>query len=123
MKARFEVQHTGRPYGPCERIPESRWQRISTHATLSAARKRLLTEKREMRRTCGQGAWSDHFRVAAAAAVAETITFECGCSRTYTLKQGQEIQVLGGESLCPTCEAQCRAEWDAMDVSREASYA
>ena len=78
---RFLVQHTGRPYGPCESMDGAAWFTFSTHATLSAAKKRRDAEIAEMRRACGQGAWSDHFRISVSADTPMRRWYECICGR------------------------------------------
>ena len=60
---RFELQYTGRPFGPCEVIPDWAWKRLSRHTTLSAARKAEDRARGDMHEATGPAAWSDHFRV------------------------------------------------------------
>ena len=60
---RFELQYTGRPFGPCEVIPDWAWKGFSRHTTLSAARKAEKREIADMHKAIGPTAWSDHFRV------------------------------------------------------------
>ena len=64
-KHSFELQHTGRPFGPAENIPDAAWRMYSRHTTLSAAQKALGRTKSENRQACGQNAWSDHYRLIA----------------------------------------------------------
>jgi len=60
---RFDLQHTGRPFGPCEVIPDWAWKRLSRHTTLSAAYKAEDRARGDMHEATGPAAWSDHFRV------------------------------------------------------------
>jgi len=60
---RFDLQHTGRPFGPCEVIPDWAWKRLSRHTTLSAARKAEDRVRGDMHEAAGPAAWGDHFRV------------------------------------------------------------
>ncbi len=59
----FYLESTGRPFGPNEKISESDWKFREPHRTYTAALKAYGRAKAEMRRACGQNAWSNHFRV------------------------------------------------------------
>lgn len=65
MRYAFVLQHTGRPYAPAERIPESAWQELSRHTSKRAAYNALRLACQDMERACGVGAWNDHYRVVA----------------------------------------------------------
>jgi hypothetical protein len=78
MKYRFAIQHTGRPYGLSETIPESKWDTISRHTSLNAAKKRLQKYNSELRSICGPNAYNDHHRIIALSDTAVTYTCVCG---------------------------------------------
>lgn len=59
MKKNFMVMHTGRPYGPCEPIPEGAWKILSKHTTESAAWKKIKAETSHL----GPNQWDDHYKV------------------------------------------------------------
>lgn len=54
---KWTVEHTGKPYA--DRIPDEAWGLMSTHATLSAACKRMIRERAH----CQPNTWDDHYRV------------------------------------------------------------
>ena len=74
---RFELQYTGRPFGPCEVIPDWAWKRLSRHTTLSAARKAEDRARGDMHEATGPAGWSDHFRVVPLRDTRLTQTYVC----------------------------------------------
>lgn len=107
---KFEVKHTGRPFGPSERLEADDYTTISRHTTLSAARKRLNSEKAEMRRICGPNAWSDHFAVMPLVDTNMQGTAECYvCYKPVTIKYTWYAGTLNPwldklPAECPSCK-------------------
>jgi hypothetical protein len=58
-KTTYTLMHTGRPYGPCESIPDSAWRPLSTHASLKAA----IRAKRSHTAHLSPGSWDDHYYI------------------------------------------------------------
>lgn len=82
---KFELQHTGRPYGPCERIPDRAWKPISKHTTYSAAQKAMARHERDMRRVLGPSAWDDHMTIVPLRDTTLYATWYCNaCGRPIT---------------------------------------
>lgn len=59
----YVVEHTGRPYGPCEAIPESAWSRFSSHRTQSTASRQIRAQKNQPHLQGSLAAWDDHYRI------------------------------------------------------------
>jgi hypothetical protein len=56
---KYTVQHTGRPFGPCETIAKSDWKDKSKHASEKAAWKAVDQSRAHL----SPGSWDDHYRV------------------------------------------------------------
>jgi hypothetical protein len=75
---KFEVRHTGRPFGPAEMIEDRHFKRVaSRHATLSAARKAVRRYRGEMAQHCGPSAWDNHYAIFALKATSLRATNYC----------------------------------------------
>jgi len=64
----YAVEHTGRPFGPNEPIPEDAWEEYSRHTSLAAATRAYHRAVGEMKQRCNPYggslcAWDDHFRI------------------------------------------------------------
>lgn len=108
---RWAVRHTGRPFGPAEKLePEDFKHVISQHTTYATAERRLVAERADMREACGLNAWSDHFGIFPLEPVRYTGTAKCRiCGKRRevsftwepdTFDPWPELQ----DSLCPECE-------------------
>lgn len=82
MSYKFAVQDTGRPYGPCEKIPDYAWRHRSRHTSLSAAEKAI----RDYCAHCDYGSWDNHYRIIALHDLQMEFTFNCvECLATITV--------------------------------------
>jgi hypothetical protein len=83
---------------------------MSNYTTLSAAQKRRDRELAEMRRTCGQNAWDDHYYVFPLTETKMQMEVECPiCERAhvvrYTWQPGEFDPGNEMDNECPECKA------------------
>ncbi len=106
----WALRHTGRPFGPCEKLePDDFKFLVSNHTTLSAARKRERQERADMRRVCGPNAWDNHYYVFPLKPTQMRVEAECPtCGRTHMVRYvwqpgefdpGNDLWI----SKCPRC--------------------
>jgi len=74
---RFQLQHTGRPFGPSETIPDGAWREVSKHTTFQAARKARASVYAAMTSASGVNAWDDHYRIVALRDTGLTFNYFC----------------------------------------------
>ena len=108
MKKKFEIRHTGRPFGPYEPMGDDDFQfTVSAHATLLAARKRLSVINAENAEVWGQNAWGDHYRIFATEDV--RMTSQCATNRTWVYPNDDT----NDGSYTAECSNRCRFIWPA----------
>lgn len=114
----WELRSTGRPFGPSEGLDDDDFTLLSRHTTYSAAVKAESREYGDMKRACGQNAWSDHFAVFPLRNMAMQAGVECPiCYTQHTIKYmwpANQRNPLAMERLaddvrdCPACRERRR---------------